>query len=228
MSQLLIELRASEGGRDAMLFCEELRRVVFALGRHGGDNTEELSGQVDSRTLTIVVEGDWEHYEVLAGAHRVQRISKTDKNGRRHTATATIAVLQQGQSSPVRLRDADLDVYTYVGAGKGGQHRNKTATAGRIVHRPTGLVVVVEHGRSQWQNLKAAKETLSRRLSERADRQEAHDLGAVRNSQIASGERPLKQFTHNEQRATVTAQDFGVTWRWTDFYRGRLDRRDAG
>lgn len=227
MSQLLIELRAGEGGRDAMLFCEELRRVVLALARHRGDNTEELPGQVDSRTVTIVVEGDREDYEILAGVHRVQRIPKTDKNGRRHTSTATIAVLHQRDSSPVRLRDDDLDVFTYVGTGKGGQHRNKTASAVRIVHRPTGLVVVVEHGRSQWQNLKAAKEELLRRLSERADRQEAHDLGVVRNSQIASGERPLKQFTHNEQRATVTAHEFGVTWRWTDFYRGRLDRRDA-
>jgi peptide chain release factor 1 len=118
-------------------------------------------------------------------------------------------------------------VYTYVGTGKGGQHRNKTASAVRIVHRPTGLVVVVEHGRSQWQNLKAAKAELVRRLSERADLQEAHDVGAVRNSQIASGEHPLKQFTHNEQRATVTAHEFGVIWRWTDFYRGRLERRDA-
>ncbi len=227
MSQLLIELRAGEGGRDATLFCEELRHVVLALARHRGDSTEELPGRVESRTLTIVVEGDREDYEVLAGVHRVQRIPKTDKNGRRHTSTATIAVLKQRHSSPVRVRDEDLDVYTYVGTGKGGQHRNKTATAVRIVHRPTGLVVVVEHGRSQWQNLKAAKEELFRRLSERADRQEAHDLAEVRNSQIASGERPLKQFTHNEQRATVTAHEFGVIWRWTDFYRGRLDRRDA-
>lgn len=227
MSQLLIELRAGEGGRDAMLFCEELRRVVIAFARHRGDTTEELSDQVDSRTRTIVVEGDWEDYEVLAGVHRVQRIPKTDKNGRRHTSTATIAVLQQRHQSPIRLRDEDLDVYTYVGTGKGGQHRNKTASAVRIVHRPTGLVVAVEHGRSQWQNLKAAKETLLRRLSDRADRQESHEVAAVRNSQIASGERPLKQFTHNEQRATVTAHEYGVIWRWSDFYRGRLDRRDA-
>ena len=225
MSQLLIELRAGEGGRDAMLFREELRRVVIAFARHRSDTTEELSDQVDSRT--IVVEGDWEDYEVLAGVHRVQRIPKTDKNGRRHTSTATIAVLQQRHQSPIRLRDEDLDVYTYVGTGKGGQHRNKTASAVRIVHRPTGLVVVVEHGRSQWQNLKAAKETLLRRLSDRADRQESHDVAAVRNSQIASGERPLKQFTHNEQRATVTAHELGVTRRWSDFYRGRLDRREA-
>ena len=227
MSQLLIELRAGEGGRDAMLFCAELRGVVLALARHRGDRTEEPAGPVDSRTLTIVVEGDPEAYEVLAGVHRIQRIPKTDKNGRRHTSTATVAVLQQRHSSPVRLRDEDLDVYVYVGTGKGGQHRNKTATAVRIVHRPTAIVVVVEHGRSQWQNLKAAKEELLRRLNERAHRLEAHELGSVRNSQIASGERPLKQFTHNEQRATVTAHEFGVTWRWTDFYRGRLDRSDA-
>jgi peptide chain release factor 1 len=139
----LIELRAGEGGRDAMLFCEELRRVVIAFARHRGDTTEEVSDQVDSRTRTIVVEGDWEDYEVLAGVHRVQRISKTDKNGRRHTSTATIAVLQQRHQSRVRLRDEDLDVYTYVGTGKGGQHRNRTASAVRIQHRPTGLVVVV-------------------------------------------------------------------------------------
>jgi len=93
MSQLLIELRAGEGGRDAKLFCEELRGVVLALARHRGESTQEPPGQVDSRTLTIVVEGDPEGYEALAGVHRIQRIPKTDKNGRRHTSTATIAVL---------------------------------------------------------------------------------------------------------------------------------------
>jgi peptide chain release factor 1 len=150
-----------------------------------------------------------------------------DKNGRRHTSTATIAVLQQGETVPVQLRDDDLDVDTYVGTGKGGQHRNKRATAVRVVHRPTGIVVVVERGRSQWQNLKAAKAELLRRLIERADRQRTDDVGGVRNSQIASGERPLKQFTHNEQRATVTAHELGLAWRSSDFYRGRLDRLDA-
>ena len=227
MSQFLIELRAGEGGRDAMLFCEELRRVVLAFARHRGEYTQAQPGAGNSRTLTLRIEGDRGDYEFLAGVHRVQRVPRTDKNGRRHTSTATIAVLQQGQSVPVQLRDDDLDVFTYVGTGKGGQHRNKTATAVRVVHRPTGIVVVVEHGRSQWQNLKAAKGELLGRLTERAHRQRAEEVGADRNSQIASGERPLKQFTHNEQRATVTAHELGVTWRWTDFYRGQLDRLDA-
>lgn len=223
MSQLVIELRAGEGGQDAMLFCQELRAVVAAYARQRSDPAQIVPGPSGTRTLTINVEGDRAAYERLAGVHRIQRIPKNDKRSRRHTSTATLAVLDRVGASPVSVLDDDIDVYTYVGTGKGGQHRNKTATAVRMVHRPTGIVVVVEHGRSQRQNLQTARAELTRRLAEQAELERLSVESGDRNRQIASGERPLKQFTHNQQRATVSAHELGVMWRWSDFYRGRLD-----
>jgi peptide chain release factor 1 len=138
-----------------------------------------------------------------------------------------LAVLDGEDQVEVELIDDDIDVFTYRGHGKGGQHRNKTDSAVRLVHRPTNTVVVVERGRSQWQNLQEARSVLAQRLLESAQQEASDRLSADRNRQIASGGRPVKQFTHNEQRSVVEAHETGETWRWSDFYRGRLDRRDA-
>jgi len=138
-----------------------------------------------------------------------------------------VAVLDANPQATVEIAEDDIDVFTYRGHGKGGQHRNKTDSAVRLVHRPTNTVVIVERGRSQWQNLQEARATLAQRLLVAAQRKTSETLSADRKRQIASGERPVKQFTHNEQRSIVVAHETGETWRWSDFYRGRLDRRDA-
>jgi peptide chain release factor 1 len=159
--------------------------------------------------------------------HRVQRIPKNDRRGRRHTSTATVAVIERQFSKRVEMADEDLDVFTHRGSGKGGQHRNKTDSAVRVVHRPTGTTVIVEHGRSQWQNLQQAKMVLAQRLEEVARRVESDKVLRDRNRQIASGERPVKQFTHNQQRSVVESHQTGEVWRWSDFYRGRIDHGEA-
>ena len=145
------------------------------------------------------VEGDRRAYERLAGVHRVQRIPKNDRRGRRHTSTATVAVIEKQSERVVEIADEDIDVFTYRGSGKGGQHRNKTESAVRVVHRPTGQTVVVEHGRSQWQNLQQAKMVLVQRLRKGGRRADSAKVSNDRNRQIA-GERLVKQFTHS--RAT--------------------------
>jgi peptide chain release factor 1 len=159
--------------------------------------------------------------------HRVQRIPKNDRRGRRHTSTATVAVIEQQPKAVVDIADEDLDVFTYRGSGEGGQHRNKTDSAVRVVYRPTGTIVVVEHGRSQWQNLQQAKMVLAQRLQDLAKRADSAKVLNDRNRQITSGEREVKQFTHNEQRSVVESHQTGEVWRWSDFYRGRLDRGEA-
>ena len=227
MSRLVIELRPGEGGDDAFAFCNELRSAVIAYARQRGDAVRQLDAAPGSRTIGLSVGGDRHAYERLAGVHRVQRIPKNDRRGRRHTSTATLAVLEGTGHVEVEIGDDDLDVFTYRGHGKGGQHRNKTDSAVRLVHRPTNTVVVVERGRSQWQNLQEARADLARRLLDSAQQKASHQMSADRNRQIASGERPVKQFTHNEQRSEVVAHETGEAWRWSDFYRGRLDRRDA-
>ena len=175
----------------------------------------------------VDVDGARRAYERLAGVHRVQRIPKSDRRGRRHTSTATVAVLTQRPAKGVEMADEDIDVFTYRGHGKGGQHRNKTDSAVRLVHRPTQTIVVVEHGRSQWQNLQEARAVLAERLEKMARRKDSAAVLSERNRQIASGERPVKQFTHNEQRSVVESHGTGEVWRLADFYRGRIESSDA-
>jgi peptide chain release factor 1 len=227
MSQLAIELRPGEGGDDAFAFCRELKSAILAYARSRGDTAQSAESRPGSRTLVVVVAGDRRAYEKLAGVHRVQRIPKTDRQGRRHTSTATLAVLAQRPQRTVEVADEDVDVFTYRGHGKGGQHRNKTDSAVRLVHRPTQTTAVVEHGRSQWQNLQEARAVLAQRLEEVARQADSAKVLSERNRQIASGERPVKQFTHNEQRSVVESHGTGEIWRWPDFYRGRIDRQDA-
>lgn len=227
MSQLLVELRPGEGGDDAFAFCVELKSAVVAYARRRGDAVSAVATPQGTRTLALVVTGERPAYERLAGVHRVQRIPKNDRRGRRHTSTATLAVLDETAEVGTEINDDDVEVFTYRGHGKGGQHRNKTDSAVRLVHRPTKTVVVVERGRSQWQNLQEARSVLERRLLQAAQQEQLHTQSADRNRQITSGERPVKQFTHNEQRAVVESHETGDTWRWSDFYRGRLDRPDA-
>jgi len=227
MSRLAIELRPGEGGDDAFAFCQELKTAVLAYARRRDDEAYAVAGSPGSRTLVVDVDGDWRAYERLAGVHRVQRIPKSDRRGRRHTSTATVAVLTQRPAKGVEMADEDIDVFTYRGHGKGGQHRNKTDSAVRLVHRPTQTIVVVEHGRSQWQNLQEARAVLAERLEKMARRKDSAAVLSERNRQIASGERPVKQFTHNEQRSVVESHGTGEVWRLADFYRGRIESSDA-
>jgi peptide chain release factor 1 len=227
MSQLTIELRPGEGGDDAYAFCSELKVAIVAHARRRGDAVRPQRAQPGSRTVEVLVDGHRLAYERLAGVHRVQRIPKNDRRGRRHTSTATVAVIERQLAKRVEMPDEDVDIFTYRGSGKGGQHRNKTDSAVRVVQRPTRTTVVVEHGRSQWQNLQQAKMVLAQRLEEAAQRVDSDKVLSDRNRQIASGERPVKQFTHNQQRSVVESHQTGEVWRWADFYRGRIDHGEA-
>jgi len=228
MSRLMIELRPGEGGDDAFAFCIELTSAVVAHARQFGDAVRRLEAPHGTRTIRLSIDGDRQAYERLAGVHRVQRIPKSDRRGRRHTSTATLAVLAGMRHVEVEMFDADVEVFTYRGHGKGGQHRNKTDSAVRLVHRATNTVVVVERGRSQWHNLQEARNELARQLLDSAHREASSQMSVERNRQIAPGERPVKQFTHNEQRSEVVAHETSESWRWSDFYRGRLDRVSPG
>jgi peptide chain release factor 1 len=122
------------------------------------------------------------------------------------------------------LNDADIQLSFSRGSGPGGQHRNKTDTAVRLTHLPSGLVVTAEDSRSQWANITAAKRKLAGVLHGAAEGRAKERTNDARRGQISTGERAAKQFTHNEQRGLVVCHETGTTWRWTDFYRGKLDR----
>ncbi|MHB8318058.1 MAG: peptide chain release factor-like protein [Acidimicrobiales bacterium] len=223
MSQLLIELRAGEGGRDAELFCSELRSAIVAYARRRGDliAADTNTNHHTSKTLCLTVSGPRSAYTDLAGVHRIQRIPKNG-GGRRHTSTASVAVLDDQDVQTITLHDQDLKVDNYRASGNGGQHRNKTDSAVRITHVPTGLVVTSERERSQWQNLQTAKAELLRRLAHDERRRLKETVQFERNEQITSGERPAKQWTHNAQRKVVFSHETGLHLRWSDFYSGKI------
>jgi peptide chain release factor 1 len=222
MSPLVIELRAGEGGRDAEVFCTELIAAITAYVRQRKDRLSVLVSPPGSRTQTLEVEGSVAAYEPLAGVHRVQRIPKNST--RRHTSTATIAVLASTRSAAIDVPDAHLRLSFYRGSGPGGQHRNKTDTAVRLVHLPSGVVITAEDSRSQWRNITSAKRKLAEALEAEVGRKERSRINDARRGQISTGERAAKQFTHNEQRGFVMCHETGAMWRWSDFYRGRLER----
>ncbi len=155
----------------------------------------------------------------LAGTHRVQRIPRNG-GGRRHTSTATIAVLDATVATDIVLDPDDIVATTYRGSGPGGQHRNVTDSAVRLHHLPSGIVVCSEGERSQYMNRQTAETELRARLTATAETEAAAGRNADRRTQVRS-ERSAKMFTHNEQRDEVTGM--GRRWRWKDFYRGRFD-----
>ena len=222
MSPLVIELRAGEGGRDAEAFCAALAAAITAYVRQRGDRLSGPSSPPGSRTQTLDVDGAAAAYEPLAGVHRVQRIPKNST--RRQTSTATIAVLATTRRATITIPEADVRLSFYRGSGPGGQHRNKTDSAVRLMHLPSGLVVTAEDSRSQWNNIAWAKRKLAETLDADVARTVRSRTNELRRGQISTGQRAAKQFTHNEQRGFVVCHQTGATWRWSDFYRGRLER----
>lgn len=213
-----IEIRPGEGGTDAATFADELTHTIHThLRRH-----HHTHATYNTQGRTTVIETDAPTTEIawLAGTHRVQRIPT--RTSARHTSTATIAVLTD-QTPPVpTLNDNDLRIDRYRGTGPGGQHRNKNATAIRLVHAPTGITVTREHGRSQSANLTAAKRDLQQRLRTRRHANAAQVQQDERKHQVTP-DRSAKTFTHNHQRGEVTDHQTGRRWTLKQWRRGHID-----
>lgn len=215
-----VEIRPGEGGEDAARFAQELASSFTAFIRRQRSTAERRDSD---RTLVLLVDGAaGSALEAFAGVHRIQRIPPNDKRGRRHTSTASVAVLPLRAAGGPELREADIQETAARGSGPGGQHRNTSDTKIRAVHRPTGLTVTVNRGRSQWQNRKLAREELARRLASEALASEAAAIDRTRADQIASSERSAKTFTHNTQRNAVVDHETGRRWRLDQFQAGRL------
>jgi peptide chain release factor 1 len=218
---LIVEIRPGEGGDDALNFATELADALASFARR-----ERCTAVVDAgRTITVTITGTRAERLALhrfSGTHRIQRVPRNDKTGRRHTSTATVAVLDDGDNVDAGLSWADVDVDVFSGSGPGGQHRNKTEQCARLTHRPTGTVVVATGSRSQRQNIEAAFAELRRRLQSRARLAADADRNRRRRSQIASGERPMKQWTWNDQRGVVVDHSTGARYQMAAFRHGRL------
>jgi protein subunit release factor A len=220
----VVEIRPGEGGDDAVAFADDLADAFSAHARRHGCTAAVRPG----RTFTVTISGRHAtrlRLDDLTGTHRIQRIPKNDRAGRRHTSTATVAVLDAATPTTADLSWEDVDVDVYSGSGPGGQHRNKTEQCARLTHRATGLVVVATAQRSQRQNLNAAFAELRRRLSATAADAADADRNKARRGQIATGQRPTKQWTWNDQRREVVDHSTGNRYPMAAFLRGRFDLR---
>jgi len=175
------------------------------------------------RTIEIVVEKRIPEVESLVGIHRIQRIPANDKRGRRHTSTATVAVLDEADDvAVVVVREEDIRIKTKRGTGAGGQHRNVTDSAVEVLHRPTGLVVQIDSGRSQHQNVERALAVLTERLAKAESTRLRNERNSARVRQIATAERPSKDWTWNTQRGEVLCHSTGERHEMSRLLRGRI------
>lgn len=228
---VILEIRAGTGGEEASLFGADLLRMYLRYAeRHGyktetlSENTTELGG-VKEIVLSIAGKrGAYARLKYEGGVHRVQRVPETESQGRIHTSAATVAVMPEVDDIHIEIKDSDLRIDTYRSSGAGGQHVNKTSSAIRITHLPTGIVVACQNERSQLQNKEQAMRLLKSRLYEYFASQQHAELADRKKSMVGSGDRSERIRTYNFPQSRVTDHRIGLTlYKLEAFLDGDMD-----
>ncbi|MDH7485808.1 MAG: peptide chain release factor 1 [Anaerolineae bacterium] len=227
---VIVEIRAGAGGEEAGLFAADLYRMYTRYAEARGWKTDLLSahstgiGGFKEVIFQVQGRGAYSRLKYESGVHRVQRVPETEAQGRIHTSTATVAVLPEMDEVEVSINPDDLEIEVYRSSGPGGQHMQKNATAVRITHKPTGLVVSCENERSQTQNRLRALAVLRARLYDMESQQQMEEQDEARRRQVGSGERSEKIRTYNFPQNRVTDHRIGKSlYRLEEVLNGDLD-----
>lgn len=215
---VIIEIRAGQGGDEAGLFAKDLYRMYSRYGQTKGWKERVLDSNVSDvggyKEIIFELTGlsAYDELQNEGGVHRVQRIPKTEKQGRVHTSTATVAVLLKPKKTQVNISLSDLEITTYKSSGPGGQYVNKTESAIRIVHKPTGLVVTSQSERNQLQNKENALSILAAKLLQQQEESDLSKLSDERKEQIGWAKRSEKIRTYNYPQSRITDHRINKSW----------------
>lgn len=227
---VMMEIRAGAGGEEAALFAANLFRMYSRFSERQNwtyeiiDISETGIGGIKEIVVRIDGRGAYSKLKFESGVHRVQRIPETESQGRVHTSAVTVAVLPEAEDVDIEVRREDLRIDVYRSSGAGGQHINKTSSAIRLTHLPTGMVVTCQNERSQRQNKEKALQILKSRLYDQAMRESQSKEAADRKNQVGSGDRSERIRTYNFPQGRVTDHRINMSiYQLDDFMNGNMD-----
>ncbi|MCR4906937.1 MAG: peptide chain release factor 1 [Clostridiales bacterium] len=227
---VVVEIRAGAGGDEAALFAGVLYRMYTMYADARRFKTEVVSvnetGLGGFREITFLVtgQGAYSRFKYESGVHRVQRVPETESSGRIHTSTATVAVLPEAEDVEVEIDPGDLEIETIKSSGAGGQHVNKTESAIRLLHKPTGIVIECQDERSQYKNRDKAMKLLRAKLFDLKSREQSDKIASERRSQVGTGDRSERIRTYNFPQGRVTDHRIGLTlYSIETFLNGNID-----
>ncbi len=228
---VIVEIRAGAGGEEAALFAAGLRRMYYMYAEKMRWKIEEIDvsenelGGVKEASFMIVGNGAFSRFKFEGGVHRVQRVPETESQGRIHTSTVTVAVLPEAVDVEIDINEKDLKIDTYRSSGAGGQHVNKTESAIRITHLPTGIVVNCQTQRSQIQNREYALQMLKSKLYDMYQTAADKEYASARKTQVGTGDRSERIRTYNFPQGRVTDHRINFTIYSIDtFINGDIDQ----
>lgn len=227
---VIVEIRGGAGGEEAALFAHSLYRMYTMYAESKGYKTEIINlnetelGGCKEVTFSVEGQGAYSRFKYESGVHRVQRVPETESQGRVHTSTVTVAVLPEAEDVELEINEKDLKIDVFRSSGAGGQHINKTSSAIRITHLPTGMVVECQDERSQFKNKDKAMRVLRSRLLEQKQQAQDNEIAANRRSQVGTGDRSERIRTYNYPEGRISDHRIGLTiYRLEQVLDGNLD-----